>query len=320
MMSNGSEKEMIPFKTALSRRAFLRSSVAASLIWILAPGALSAARGSLIKKIIPSSGEPLSVIGLGTSGTFEVELGDAAQSPLVEVLHAFFDNGGQLVDSSPMYGSAEAVTGRLLQQLDNKPGLFTATKVWTDGRQAGIEQMERSRELLGVKRIDLMQIHNLRDWEVHLETLVEWKALGRIRYIGVTTSHGRFHDELEEILQRQPLDFVQFSYNILDRDTELRLLPIAQERGIATLINRPYRRGSLFRMVRGKSLPDWTAEFDCNSWGQFFLKFIASHPAVTCVIPATSSLDHLLDNMAAGYGRLPDQQTREKMIGYMESL
>ena len=173
---------------------------------------------------------------------------------------------------------------------------------------------------LGVEQIDLMQIHNLRDWQIHIDTLVDWKAEGRIRYIGITTSHGRYHDELEEILQQLPLDFVQFSYNILNRTAEQRLLPIAREKGIATLINRPYQRGSLFRKVKGKTLPPWAAEFDCASWGQFFLKFIAAHPAVTCIIPATSKLKHMVDNMAAGYGRLPDEPTRQRMIRLIESL
>jgi len=311
---------MDPSKTTLTRRSFLKTSTAASLLCALQPAALFAQQKEVIKKIIPSSGEHLSVIGLGTSETFEVNVANAAQSPLLDVVRAFFEHGGQLIDSSPMYGSAEAVTGALLKQVPNKQGLFTATKVWTYGQHEGIEQMERSRKLLGVERIDLMQIHNLRDWEVHLETLIDWKAQGRIRYIGITTSHGRFHDELEEILGEQPIDFVQFSYNIIDRDVEQRLLPIALERGIATLINRPYQRGSLFRKVRDKPLPDWAADFDCASWGQFFLKFIVSHPAVTCVIPATSKLKHMVDNMAAGYGRLPDQQTRKHMIGYLNSL
>ncbi|MCP4983574.1 MAG: aldo/keto reductase [Gammaproteobacteria bacterium] len=308
------------FKQPLSRRTFLKSSVATSLFCALAPAYLSATDPGPIKKTIPSSGERLSVIGLGTSRTFEVDSANAASSPLVEVMQAFFGNGGQLIDSSPMYGSAEAVTGALLKQVDNSEDLFSATKVWTYGKREGIEQMERSMQRLGVNRMDLMQIHNLRDWEVQMETLVDWKSQGKIRYIGITTSHGRYHDELETILQRHPLDFVQFSYNILNRTAEQRLLPIAQERGIATLINRPYQRGSLFGRVKGKPLPDWAAEFDCASWGQFFLKFIASHPGVTCIIPATSKLKHMVDNMAAGYGRLPDQATRQRMLTLMKTL
>ena len=304
----------------ISRRRFLQSSGAAALFCTLAPASAATSQATPIKKIIPSSGEQLSVIGLGTSRTFDVDSGSAAQSPLVEVMQAFFDNGGQLIDSSPMYGSAEAVTGELLKAVSNTRGLFTATKVWTYGKNEGIAQMQRSMRRLGVDQIDLMQIHNLRDWKTHIETLRDWKKQGKIRYLGITTSHGRYHDELEIILQQEPLDFVQFSYNIENRTVEQRLLPLAQERGIATLINRPYQRGSLFRKVRGKSLPDWAADFDCASWGQFFLKFIASHPGVTCIIPATSKLKHMVDNMGAGYGRLPDAATRQRMIRYLESL
>lgn len=307
-------------KYQFSRRQFLKSTCAASLLCTLAPETIAAMKSEVIHKKIPATGEPLSVIGLGTSRTFDVDSGIAMQSQLLQVMQAFFDNGGQLIDSSPMYGNAETVTGKLLNQVNPASKPFTATKVWTYGKREGIEQMQRSMQRLGVKQIDLMQIHNLRDWEVQLETLVEWKAQGKIRYIGITTSHGRYHDELETILQQQPLDFVQFSYNILNRSVEQRLLPIARERGIATLINRPYQRGSLFGRVRGKPLPAWASEFDCSSWGQFFLKFIASHPGVTCVIPATSKLKHMVDNMAAGHGRLPDESTRQRMIDHIESM
>ncbi|MCP4389500.1 MAG: aldo/keto reductase [Gammaproteobacteria bacterium] len=303
-----------------SRRKFLQSSAAASLLYGLAPARGGAMEPGGIKKIIPSSGEQLSVIGLGTSRTFDVDSSNAAQSPLVAVMQAFFDKGGQLIDSSPMYGSAEAVTGALLKTVANKSGLFSATKVWTNGKNEGVSQMQQSMRRLGVDQIDLMQIHNLRDWQAHIETLREWKAQGKIRYLGITTSHGRYHAELETILQQQALDFVQFSYNIEDRSVEQRLLPLAREHGIATLINRPYQRGSLFRKVKGKPLPEWAADIDCTSWGQFFLKFIASHPAVTCIIPATSKLKHMIDNMAAGYGHLPDEPMRQRMIKYIESL
>ncbi len=305
---------------AFTRRRFIKSTAAAALLGPLLPAAGQATQSGAIKKTIPSSGERLSVIGLGTSRTFNVAPDDAAQSPLVDVMQAFFDRGGQLIDSSPMYGNAEAVTGVLLDQVANKQELFTATKVWTNGKRAGIEQMQASMRHFGVERIDLMQIHNLRDWRTHIETLKEWKADGRIRYIGITTSHGRYHAELEQLLQELPLDFVQFSYNIANRDVEQDLLPLAAERGIATLINRPYQRGSLFRAVRGKPLPDWAAEIDCASWGQYFLKFIAAHPGVTCVIPATSKVKHMVDNMGAGFGRLPDAAMRKRMIAYLESI
>ena len=205
---------------ALTRRQFLKSSAAAAMLGSLPPAWVGATEPGVIKKIIPSSGERLSVIGLGTSRTFNVAPGDAAESPLVDVMRAFFDRGGQLIDSSPMYGNAEAVTGVLLDNVENAQELFTATKVWTDGKTSGIKQMRESMRHFGVERIDLMQIHNLRDWRTHIETLKEWKAEGKIRYIGITTSHGRYHDELELLLRELPLDFVQFSYNIANRDVE----------------------------------------------------------------------------------------------------
>jgi diketogulonate reductase-like aldo/keto reductase len=217
-----------------------------------------------------------------------------------------------------MYGDAEETIGQLLKETRHE-ALFAATKVWTDGRQAGIEQMERSRRLWGVPRFDLMQIHNLRDWRVHLATLKEWKAAGKVRYVGITTSHGRMHDELEQALAKERFDFVQLSYNLEDREVERRLLPLAQERGVAVLVNRPFQRGGLFDKVRGKPLPEWTEEIDVASWGQYFLKFAVSHPAVTCAIPATSKVKHMEDNMAAGHGRLPDAATRDRMVRFVES-
>lgn len=303
-----------------SRRRFLQAGTVAAALSPLASHYLAAAGRVPIRKAIPSSGEQLAVIGMGTSRTFDISSDAALQSPLLEVVRAFFDNGGQLIDSSPMYGNAEEVTGALLKAVGNPPALFAATKVWTWGRQEGIAQMQRSMQRMGVERFDLMQIHNLRDWEVQLETLREWKAAGKVRYIGITTSHGRSHDQLETILQRHDFDFVQFSYNIGNRVAEQRLLPIARERGIATLINRPYQRGSLFQRVKGQPLPGWATEFDCASWGQFFLKYIASHPDVTCVIPATSKVKHALDNMAAGFGRLPDAGMRERMSAHIAAL
>lgn len=302
------------------RRRFLQSVAASPLLLSLWPGFSRAGLDGLIVKPIPVSGEKLSVIGVGTSGTFEVSSSDAALAPLVDVMRSFFDLGGQLIDSSPMYGSAESVTGELLKRVDNSNRLFAATKVWTNGKEKGIAQMQQSMQRMGVARFDLMQIHNLRDWRVHLDTLLDWKAEGKVRYIGITTSHGRYHGDLEVILQQQPLDFVQLSYNIIDRAVEKRLLPLAADHGIATLINRPYQRGSLFRRVKGKSLPAWAAEIDCASWGQFFLKFIAAHPDVTCIIPATSKLKHMVDNMGAGFGRLPDAEMRRWMIDVVESL
>lgn len=302
---------------AVSRRTFLKSSCAMSALMALWPKELLAAKANVIKRTIPSSGERLSVIGMGTSRTFS---DDVSKEQLGEVMHTFFDHGGQLIDSSPMYGPAERLVGGLLKTTKNARGLFVATKVWTDGKQSGIEQMGRSMQLLGVGAIDLMQIHNLRDWKVHIPTLREWKAQGKIRYLGITTSHGSRHGEFETIMKTEQLDFVQFSYNLVDREAERRLFPLSAEKGIATLINRPFQRGGMFDKVEGKKLPDWAAEFDCTSWAQFFLKFVVSHPQVTNVIPATSKVNHMIDNMGAGYGRLPDAKMRERMVRYLEAL
>ncbi len=307
-------------KLRIERRRFLQQSAALTAATLSWPLLLSAKELIPIKKAIPKTGEQIPVIGMGTSRTFDI--GDDAQmrAQLAEVLQIFFDQGGAVIDSSPMYGNAEQVTGDLLKVIKNKQDLFAATKVWTWGKQEGITQMQRSSRRMGVKVFDLMQIHNLRDWEVQLETLKDWKAQGKVRYIGITTSHGRFHDELEVILDNEPFDFVQLSYNIVNRTVEQRLLPIARERNIATLINRPFARGDLFRTVKGKSLPSWANEIDVKTWGQFFLKFVVSHPAATCAIPATSKPHHMLDNMGAGFGRLPDQAMRQRMINYFKSL
>ena len=311
---------MVNIDYQLSRRGFVSSLAAAfAAVW-LAPVGLRAGEKTMLRKPIPGSPESLPVIGLGSSRTFDVGGDEKAIASFVDLLQAFFANGGELIDSSPMYGSAEQVIGTLLKHAGGRKKLFAATKVWIDGEQAGIRQMESSAQKWGVERFDLMQIHNLRDWRTHLQTLKAWKAEGRVRYIGITTSHGRDHRELETILRNEPFDFVQFSYNIANRSVEKRLLPLAAERGMAVLINRPYQRGGLFRSVKGQALPDWTADFDCRSWGQFFLKYIVSHPAVTCVIPATSKLQHLQDNMAAGFGRLPDAALRKRMQDYFAAL
>jgi diketogulonate reductase-like aldo/keto reductase len=273
-----------------------------------------------ISRAIPSSGERIPVIGMGTSRTFDVGYDPSAKAQLRQVLQVFFDNGGALIDSSPMYGNAEMVVGDLLKTIHNKKNLFAATKVWIDGKQNGIDKMQESMQLMGVAIMDLMQIHNLRDWQTHLPTLKQWKQEGKIRYIGITTSHGRFHAELLQIMRTEDLDFVQFTYNIGNRTVEDSLLPLAADRGMATLINRPFQRGALFRKVKGKALPEWAKEFDCKSWGQFFLKFVVSHPAVTCVIPATSKVHHMSDNMAANFGKLPSPSMRKRMLQYVTSL
>ena len=275
---------------------------------------------TLVARQIPASGERLPVVGLGTYQSFDA--GDAAleRDPLREVLQLFVQQGGKLVDSSPMYGRSESVIGDLSARLGITERLFMATKVWTSGRQAGIRQMEESMRRMGVTRMDLMQIHNLLDWKTHLGTLQQWKAQGRIRYIGITHYHAGAYAELQRLMKTGNFDFVQFNYSIVERDAEAELLPLAQTLGIAVIVNRPFAQASLFARVRGKSVPSWAEAFDCRSWAQFFLKYIIGHPAVTCVIPATAKPDHLLDNMRAGMGRLPDDATRRKMATFMDNL
>lgn len=299
----------------MHRRHFLLGLAALAA---LRPG--RAAPTTLLERTIPSSGERLPVIGMGTWITFNVNRDPVSMAPLLPVLRTFFERGGALIDSSPMYGTAEAVLGELLEQVHERDQLFSATKVWTPGQRMGERQMERSRELWRLPRFDLMQVHNLLDWEAHLETLQAWKAEGRIRYIGITTSHGRRHQDMEQVMNRMPLDFVQFTYNVLDREAERRLFPLARERGLAVIINRPFRGGSLFSRVRNRPLPGWAAEIDCQNWAQVFLKFIVSHPTVTCAIPATSKVEHMRQNMGAVTGRLPDDALRKRMAAELADL
>ena len=302
------------------RRRFLKLAAGLAGIGLLRPAKTFAQREAQITRVIASSGQRLPVIGMGTSRTFDVTPDPAAMANLGEVLQAFFQQGGTVIDSSPMYGNSEQVLGDLLRRIPPPANLFAATKVWTDGEESGIEQMEHSRQLWGVDGFELIQIHNLRDWQVHYETLMAMKSEGKIRYVGITTSHGRDHDELQSVLKSHPFDFVQFSYNIGNRDAERELLPLAADRGIAVIVNRPFARGSLFQKTKGHPLPEWAADFDCMSWGQFFLKYVVSHPAVTCAIPATSKVHHMVDNMGAGFGRLPDQPQRRRMETYFASL
>lgn len=296
----------------VTRRHTLKA-ISAVMAMLTPLGAMAIEKRQVIKKSIPASSELLPVIGLGTSRTFDVDLDPALKQALKKLLEAFFQSGGALIDSSPMYGNAEQVTGELLKSLGNPSSVFAATKVWINGREDGVEQMTRSFQRMNVEVMDLMQIHNLRDWSVHLKTLRDWKERGKIRYIGVTTSHGRDHQALESLLKKESFDFVQLSYNLIDREAEKRLLPIAQDKGIAVLANRPFQRGDLFRLAKGRELPVWAAELGCSSWGQLFLKYVVSHPAVTCTIPATNKLHHLVDNMGAGLGVLPNNQQRKQI-------
>lgn len=301
----------------LSRRQFLSGSAGALASMLWSPAWPKPAE--LIRRPVPGHKESLPVIGMGSWITFDIGRNPVARQQRLEVLRAFFNSGGSLVDSSPMYGTSEENIGWCLSRLDRTP-VFTATKVWMTGQRRGIEQMQQSQRLWG-RPADLMQIHNLVDWQTHLETLREWRAAGHVRYIGVTTSHGRRHNEMEQIIATEKdIDFVQFSYNLADRAAEQRLLPLAREYGKAVIINRPFRRKQLIRALQGQPLPAWAQEYDCANWPQFLLKFIVSHPAVTCVIPATSRPDHMLENMGACHGRLPDDRMRRRMARYFESL
>ena len=300
-----------------SRRRFLCALAAAALpMW---PRLASAQAPTPISRAIPATGEKLPAIGVGSWITFNVPPDTEAAAALVPVLRTFFERGGAMIDSSPMYGYSETMIGKMLGQTPH-PRLFSATKIWTVGKALGQMQFERSLRLWGVPKLDLVHIHNLLDWETHLPTLKALRAAGRVRYIGITTSEGAKHDELERALKRERFDFVQFTYNFADRRVEERLLPLAAERGAAVVINRPFDGGRLFSAVRGQALPAWAREFDCESWAQFFLKFIVSHPSVTCAIPATHQTAHMVENMGALYGRLPDARMREKMIQHMETL
>ena len=303
----------------LSRRGFLGWLAAGAGLCVV-PAVGQVQSENFLHRPIPSSGEQLPAIGLGTARTFDVGPADMERDALREVLKQFVYKGGQLIDSSPMYGTAETVVGDLAAELAVQARLFYATKVWVRGREAGIEQMQNSLRRLRVKRIDLMQIHNLVDWRTHIKTLADWKAEGRIRYLGITHYQLNAFDDLEQIMRQERLDFVQLPYSIENRAAEQRLLPLAADRGIAVLVNEPFEKGALFRKVRGQPLPAWAADFDCTSWAQFFLKFIVSHPAVTCPIPATSKPAHLVDNMRAGLGRLPDAELRQDMVAYFERI
>ncbi|HEX9143164.1 MAG TPA: aldo/keto reductase [Candidatus Binatia bacterium] len=305
-------KDALP--EGLSRRDLLRFALVAGALAFTGGAGVAA---SLLKRRIPRTGELLPVIGLGTWQTFDVPGQKSARAPLKEVLREFARLGGSVIDSSPMYGNSESVAGDLAAELGIRNRLFLATKVWTRGREQGIQQMEESFRRLRAQQIDLMQVHNLVDWRTHLVTLQRWKDQNRIRYIGITHYTASAYDELASVLESQDLDFVQLNYSIAERDAERRLLPLALDRQIGVLVNRPFAEGALFRKVRGKPLPAWAKQIGCATWSQFFLKFIVSHPAVTSVIPATSKVEHLLDNMQGGIGSLPDTDTRERMARYV---
>lgn len=320
-MGSGTQRPLlIGQRAGISRRAALKGLAAVGLLAASGAGRAQRGAGPLLQRTIPKSGERLPAVGLGTYRTFDAGASPAERAPLAEVLRLFVQAGGTLVDSSPMYGRAEGVVGDLATELGMTRSLFLATKVWTTGRDAGIRQMEDSFRLLRTDRIDLMQVHNLLDLATHVRTLREWKASGKIRYFGITHYHAGAYGELEQLLRTGDYDFVQINYSIRERTAEETILPLAADRDVAVIVNRPFAQGDLFARVRGLPLPPWVAEFDCASWAQFFLKYILANPAVTCVIPATSKPGHLVDNMAAGTGRLPDAATRRRMVQLVESL
>src|SRR5439155_18494768 len=291
----------------MRRRDVLRALAGATTGAALIRSTIAMAAPAMITRPIPSSGEAMPVVGLGTSQVFDVGEGAAARQPLAEVLRLFLDAGGKIIDTSPMYGRAEAVTGDLVAEAGARPRVFLATKVWTSGRKAGIAQMRRSAELLKSPVIDLIQVHQLLEWRTHLATLRQMKEKGQVRYIGIThyTTGSLF--ELARILQSEPgIDFVQCAYSLGTRNAETRLLPVAAERKVAVICNRPFEDGDMFRRVRGKTVPEWAGEFDCSSWAQLFLKYIFAEPAVTCAIPATANPTHMEDDLKAGFGQLPD--------------
>ncbi len=278
------------------------------------------AQNEIRTRPIPSSGEPLPCVGLGTWRQFDVGPDAENRAALKKVLTGLVDLGGTVVDSSPMYGRAEQVVGTLSTELNLTDDIFGATKVWTSGRESGIEQMERSMDRMNQRPMDLMQVHNLTDWETHLDTLQDWKAEGKIRYTGVTHYVTSAFDRLATIIQSRDIDFVQLPYSIQTTQAEKRLLPLAAENDVGVIVNEPFEGGSLFGRVKDKSLPDWADAFDCESWAQFFLKYILAHEAVTCVIPGTSDPEHVRDNVRAGYGALPDNDTRERMRQTLQRL
>lgn len=304
----------------ITRRNFIRAAAATTLAPLLWPSAGLSQQRRPASRAIPSSGEALPLVGLGSWSTFNVGNDRLARDACAEVIRNFFLAGGRLIDSSPMYGSSQDVIGYGLKKLGQPKSLFSADKVWIADGAEGPAQIEASHRYWGVPRFDLLQVHNLLSWESHLPTLFAMKAAGRLRYVGITTSHGRRHRELEHIMTSQPIDFVQFTYNLIDREAEQRLLPLARERGIAVIVNQPFRKGALLNALERRRLPSWSDEIGCTSWAQFALKFIISHPAVTCAIPATTQVAHVLENMGTASGAQLDPAMRTRMVAYVEGI
>jgi diketogulonate reductase-like aldo/keto reductase len=304
-----------------TRRQLLAAGLAAAGVSIVPLRAgRSQPASALLTKPIPSTGEQLPAVGLGTWITFNVGDDPELKDECAGVMAAFFEAGGRLIDSSPMYGSSQPTIGYGLQKLGHPKGLFSADKVWISNPAGGPGQIAQSRSYWTVPRFDLLQVHNLVSWEVHLPMLLEMKAAGRLRYVGITTSEGRRHDEVERIMASQPIDFVQVTYNIIDREIEQRILPLAQERGIGVIVNRPFQEGHLIRRMERHPLPDWAGKVGASSWAQLILKFIISQPTVTCAIPATSRIDHVQENMAAATEPLPDKALRQRLLDHVAQL
>ena len=296
-----------------SRRTVLKVMGVSSLTPSMALQATDA-KNYMARRIIPSTGELLPVIGLGTSRVFDTNLSEKLLTPRKEIVKALLDHGGSLIDTSPMYGRAEEVTGKIAQDLKINDRLFMATKVWIEGKEAGEIQMNASSKKLNKAVIDLMQIHNLLDWKTHIKTLYEWKEQGKINYIGISHFRSNAFNQIEKIIAKERIDFAQFNYSLEEREAEKRLLPLCREKGVATLINRPFMRGKLFKAVARKKLPSWTYEYNINTWSQFFLKFILANQAVTTVIPATSNPAHMIDNLIGGIGPIPEVGLQKKMV------
>jgi diketogulonate reductase-like aldo/keto reductase len=302
-----------------TRRTFLQAALALAAATPL-PGALHAQQSPPAHRTIPSTREEIPIVGLGTWITFNVGNDPVLRDECAAVIAAFFQAGGRMIDSSPMYGSSQPVVGYGLQKLGQPAALFSAEKVWTSSASAGPAQIEQSRRFWGVPKFDLVQVHNLLAWKPHLQTLFQMKAAGALRYVGITTSEGRRHDLVEQIMRSEPIDFVQFSYNVVDREAEARLLPLAAERGIAVIVNRPFRQGALIDRLRREKLPEWAAEAGAASWAQLMLKFILAHPAVTVAIPATTRVDHVRENLAAAAGPMPDATMRQRISAHVQAL
>jgi diketogulonate reductase-like aldo/keto reductase len=304
----------------VTRRAVLKSLAVTGLAAGASARLAAAQPAAPLTKPIPSSGEAIPLVGLGTWITFNVGNDPAARDACAEVMRAFFAAGGRMIDSSPMYGSSQHVIGYGRGKLGASASLFAAEKVWTSSAARGPAQIEASRKLWGVAKFDLLQVHNLLSWEPHLRSLAAMKRAGQVRYVGITTSEGRRHAEFEQIMRKEPLDFIQVTYNVLDREAETRILPLARDRGMAVIINRPFREGELTRKLARHPLPGWAREIGCTTWAQALLKFIVSHPAVTCAIPATTRVDHVRENLGAAHGPLPDTALRARIVADVGKL